>query len=202
MALDEGYIKFDLRWQQTALLLKETTSEIVRYRNSCFQRKYIGITEGVGYGNISIRYQNSNQFIISGTQTGGLKRLSARHFTMVTKIDFANNSVACNGPVKASAESLTHAIFYALDKNIQSVIHIHHHAMWEKLKYKVPTTSEATPYGTIEMCKEVERLYSSSDLKEKKLLVMAGHQDGIISFGQNLEEALSVLDDHALRHAE
>ena len=193
--LDEGYIKFNLQWQQAAALPRETTAEIILYRNRCFQRKYIGITEGVGYGNISVRHKQSNQFIISGTQTGGLKRLSARHFTLVTQVDFKNNSVKCKGPVKASAESLTHAMFYLLDKNIRSVIHIHHRAMWEQLKFKVPTTSETTPYGTIAMCKEVERLYRSSDLKEKKLLVMAGHQDGIISFGENLEEALRVLDD-------
>jgi ribulose-5-phosphate 4-epimerase/fuculose-1-phosphate aldolase len=166
----------------------------VRYRNLCFQRKYIGLTEGVGYGNISVRYKQNNQFIISGTQTGGLNRLSARHFTLVTRVDFINNSVTCKGPVKASAESLTHAMFYLLDENIQSVIHIHHRTMWEQLKYRMPTTSEETPYGTIAMCNEVERLYRSSNLKEKKLLVMAGHQDGIISFGKNLEEALRVLD--------
>ncbi len=175
----------------------ELMHEIVRYRNLCFQRKYIGITEDVGYGNISIRYKQSNQFIISGTQTGGLKRLSARHFTLVTQVDFKKNSLTCKGPVKASAESLTHAMFYLLDVNIRSVIHIHHRAMWEQLKYKIPTTSETTPYGTIAMCKEVERLYRSSDLKEKKLLVMAGHQDGIISFGKNLEEALRILDAYA-----
>lgn len=194
MPLDEGYIKFNLQWQKAEALPPDVTREIVRCRNLCFQRKYIGIMDGVGYGNISVRYGSRNQFIISGTQTGGLKKLSAQHFTLITAVDFKKNSVTCIGPVKASAESLTHAMFYELDKNIQSVIHIHHRAMWEQLKYHVPITGEDIPYGTVAMCNEIAKLYQSSDLKAKKIIVMAGHQDGIISFGKNLEEALAVLD--------
>lgn len=194
MPLDEGYIKFHLQWRKAAPLPAAVTRDIVRCRNLCFQRKYIGIMDGVGYGNISARYGAGNRFIISGTQSGGLKRLSARHFTRVTAVSFERNSVTCVGPVKASAESLTHAMFYALDKRIASVIHIHHRAMWEKLMHRVPTTGSETPYGTVAMCREVMRLYETSELKTTQLLVMAGHQDGIISFGKNLNEALAVLD--------
>lgn len=167
----------------------------MHYRNLCFQKRYIGIADGVGYGNISTRY-NGNQFIISGTQTGGLEKLSKEHFTLVTSVDFEKNSVFCRGPVKASAESLTHAMMYQLDKNIRGVIHIHHRNMWEQLQKKVPTTGASVPYGTIAMCREVERLYKESDLKEKKIIVMAGHQDGIISFGKDLKEALHLLEQH------
>jgi len=198
MALDEGYIKFHLNWQKSAPLPSAITHSVVRCRNICFQRKYIGISDGVGYGNISIRHRRTNQFIISGTQTGGLQRLSGKHFTLVTRADFEKNTLICKGPVKASAESLTHAIFYRLDRNINSVLHIHHRAMWSKLKNIVPTTGNDVPYGTVEMCREVERLYQTENLKSKQILVMAGHQDGIISFGKNEEEALKIIDAYAL----
>lgn len=197
MVNDEGYIKFNLQWRKGKALPAAVTREIVRYRNLCFHKKYIGIQNNVGYGNISVRYRNTSQFIISGTQTGGLKKLSARHFALVTAVDLKKNSIACSGPVRASAESLTHAMFYALEKNIQSVIHIHHRTLWEQLKYQVPTTGENTSYGTVAMCNEVAKLYQSSDLKAKKILVMAGHQDGLISFGKNLAETLAVLDAYA-----
>src|SRR5687768_4005465 len=98
--MDEGYIKFNLKRTKGSALDKSLTQEIIRYRNICFQKGFIGIKDGVGYGNISIRYKLTNQFIISGTQTGGLKKLSGNHFTLVTKVEFSKNHVACEGPVK------------------------------------------------------------------------------------------------------
>lgn len=196
MAVNEGYIKFNLKWTKAAALSALLTAEIVRYRNICFEKKFIGIKDGVGYGNISVRYHHTNRFIISGTQTGGLKRLSHRHFTLVTKTDFRKNTIECRGPVKASAESLTHAMFYRLDKNIRCVIHIHHLKMWNQLKYKVPTSNAEVPYGTVAMSREVARLYRTSDLAERKILVMAGHEEGLISFGDTCEEALQALINH------
>lgn len=196
MALDEGYIKFNLHWQQDAPLSKDDLREIMYCRDLCFQKRYIGIADGVGYGNISTR--KGGEVIISGTQTGGIAQLSAEHFTLITVVNFEKNTVFCRGPVKASAESLTHAMMYQLDENIRGVIHIHHRKMWEQLQNKVPTTGASVPYGTIAMCHEVERLYKESDLKEKKIIVMAGHQDGIISFGNDLKEALHLLEQHEL----
>lgn len=194
MAIDEGYIKFNLAWEKAALPPDASTRELARWRNLCFQKKYIGIADGIGYGNISQRYHNTARFIISGTQTGGLQHATRQHFTLVTRCNFARNTVACRGPVKASAESLTHAMVYRLDKKIKCVIHIHHARMWENMKFKVPSTGEHVPYGTIEMCREVESIYKTTALAKMKIFVMAGHQDGIIVFGENFKECVTRLD--------
>ena len=43
------------------------------------------------------------------------------------------------------------------------------------------------------MAHEVERLFKKEGLGRKKIFVMAGHEDGIVSFGSSVEEALEVL---------
>ncbi len=111
--------------------------------------------------------------------------------------DLAKNSVTCKGPAKASSESLTHAMLYDLLPDIQAVIHVHHKALWDQLLNQVPTTSKRIPYGTPEMAFEVKKLFEVSDLKNKKIFVMAGHDDGIITFGKDLAEAAAILFSYA-----
>jgi hypothetical protein len=43
------------------------------------------------------------------------------------------------------------------------------------------------------MAHEIMRLFEVSDVRSKTIFVMAGHQDGVIAFGKNLEDAFEVL---------
>ena len=43
------------------------------------------------------------------------------------------------------------------------------------------------------MAREVSALYRSSTLHEKRVLVMLGHEDGVVSFGRTASEAGEVL---------
>ena len=192
---DEGVIKFNCKWIPAEPLSSETVKKLNDCRNHLYDLGFIGVYEdGIGFGNISIRSgQPSNQFIISGTQTGNIPKLTEHHYTQVTDYDLAKNSVTCKGPVKASSESLTHAMLYDLLPDIQAVIHVHHKALWTQLLNQVPTTSEHIPYGTPEMALEVKRLCEVADLKNQKIFVMAGHEDGIITFGKDLTEATAIL---------
>ena len=79
------------------------------------------------------------------------------------------------------------------DNSIQAIIHIHNLELWNQLMDKVPTTKKEVPYGTPEMAKEVFRLFQETNVKEEKIIVMAGHDEGIIAFGKDLDEAGSVL---------
>ncbi len=49
------------------------------------------------------------------------------------------------------------------------------------------------PYGTQAMARAVERLYATTALAETRMLAMGGHEDGIICFGRNADEAGEVL---------
>ena len=59
----------------------------------------------------------------------------------------------------------------------------------EKLLELVPSTSKDVEFGTPEMAREIIRLFRETDVLEKKILVMGGHKDGIITFGKDLDEA-------------
>jgi L-ribulose-5-phosphate 4-epimerase len=190
---ETGVIKFNCKWVKSAALPYSTIAELNDWRNKMFALGFIGLNEDkIGYGNISFRLSDK-EFIISGSATGNLEKLSNENYTKVVAYNFENNAVTCSGPCLASSESLTHAALYECDKNINAVIHIHHNTLWNKLLNQIPTTSAAVEYGTPAMALEVKRLYRESNLKSNKILAMAGHQDGIIAFGENLKEAGNLL---------
>ena len=45
------------------------------------------------------------------------------------------------------------------------------------------------PYGTPEMAQEVVRLFADSGLRELRIFAMAGHEDGVITFGSSAADA-------------
>ncbi len=157
----------------------------------------IGADEnGVGYGNISVRYKSSGQFIISASDTGKIKRAGKYHFTVVNSVDIKKNFVSCSGMKVASSESMTHDIIYNLSSGIKCVIHVHNLRLWKKFLNKVPTTSKTISYGTTEMANDIRRLWVKSDLKEKRILVMAGHEGGLVVFGESIEEAYNLIMEY------
>lgn len=191
---DEGIIKFNCNWVQgnppDAALIKELNE----WRNRLYQKKLIGVTpDDIGYGNMSIRYRD-NQFIITGSTTGKIEKLTPEHYTLVTAYSIDENSLTTVGPIKASSESLTHAMIYECCPNANGVFHVHHKALWEKLISILPSTRTDVPYGTPQMAKEIERLFKEEDLARNRIFAMGGHEDGVISFGHTLAEAGEILE--------
>lgn len=188
--MDEGYIKFDCRWIEAAPVVFEGFQAINHWRNKLHQLGLIGMYPNkVGFGNISIRDGNTSRFFITGSATGGLENLTENHYTLVTDFNFSGNYLTCRGPIKASSESLTHAAVYLTVPEVKAVIHVHHLKSWQKLLNRIPTTSSNVAYGTPQMSLEILRLFKETDLKNKRVLAMGGHQEGLISFGIDMEEA-------------
>ncbi len=199
---DEGQVKFESDHYHDVPPSECALEEVNLWRDRMYAMGYIGAyDDGVGYGNISIRPANLRQFIITGTSTGKISLLLPQHFTRVTSFDIDRNSVVCEGRCHASSESMTHAAVYACDDTIAAVIHIHSKPHWDRLKNRIPTTADSAAYGTPEMAHEIKRLYDETNFPAVKVMVMAGHDEGILSFGANLEEAgkrlLDVLEDKA-----
>ena len=193
--MDEGYIKFNCSWIRSKPIDSKKLGRINQWRDKLYRLGLIGAYEdGIGYGNMSLR--DGKNFIITGSATGNLSVLDASHYTRVTGFSIEKNSLTCKGPAIASSESLTHAALYTASPEINAVIHVHSDRFWKKLSGKVPTSSKEILYGSPEMANEIIRLYRESDLKDKKILVMAGHSGGIITFGKSLEEAGAVLFAH------
>jgi L-ribulose-5-phosphate 4-epimerase len=192
MILDEGYIKYDLRWQPADPSPDAYLEGLITWRRRLYRLGLIGYDaeQEVGYGNLSIRHpQQAGHFIISGTQTGGMEELDSSHFATVTGFDMELNRLECEGPIKASSEALTHAAVYGLSQEWGAVIHVHSRFWWEELLNQIPTTRAGIPYGTPEMAREVARLYHDTDLPEGRVFAMAGHEEGLVCFGKTLEEA-------------
>jgi L-ribulose-5-phosphate 4-epimerase len=198
---DEGVIKFDLKWIEDKegdawrRPVHDLLSELIQFRQQLFAQNLVGVyPDGIGFGNISHRLApGSPEFIISASQTGHVAQVSSDDFALVTKYDIARNWVECRGAKKASSESLTHAMIYDAFPDAQAVIHVHNNEAWQRLQGTVPTTASTVPYGTPAMAAEVVRLKDEAALGEAKFFVMSGHEDGIVSFGNDLESAYEAL---------
>lgn len=188
---DEGIIKFQYDWIKEELPEKSIIYDLNSRREKLYDHKLIGAyPDGTGYGNISARLEK-NVFIITGSTTGNVKQLTEKHYAKVTDYNILNNSLTCKGKIKASSESLTHAAIYESMPSVNAVVHIHNNKLWKKLINTVPTTSSQVEYGTPDMALEINSLLKSTSLKEDRILVMANHKDGLITFGKDLDEAVN-----------
>lgn len=191
--MDEGYIKFNCTWIPSDDIPSDKVAALNVWREIMYKKGLIGMyPDGIGFGNISMRCSEKT-FLISGTATGGLATLNESHYSLVNNYDLSTNSVTCTGPLKASSESLTHALIYECSAATNAVIHIHNLDLWNGLIHQLPTSSENILYGTPGMAHEIKRLFDETTLSTEKIMVMGGHREGIISFGKDLEEAGSIL---------
>lgn len=195
----EGTIKFNAHWEQAPAVPKEILEEMIMARQQMFRKGYIGeYAPRLGYGNISMRYGQGNQFLISGAKTGRLPEALPEHFTHITEVYAQRNAVYCAGPVIASSETMSHAMIYQCEPSAQVAIHLHEAAAWERLLHQVPTTDASAEYGSVEMSASIEQLFLYTDLSEQKIFVMEGHPEGIFVFGDSFTEALAILQQHGL----
>lgn len=70
---------------------------------------------------------------------------------------------------------------------------MHSKALWDQYLNQMPTTGKDVSYGTPEMAFEVKRLYQEGPMQENPVMIMAGHEEGIVTFGKDLEEAYQAL---------
>jgi L-ribulose-5-phosphate 4-epimerase len=190
---DEGVIKFNCQWTKSAPLNEAWIRDLNVWRDRLYGLRLIGLNEdGIGYGNISIRFRR-NQFIISGSGTGKFKKLTEEHYALVTDYDVKKNAISSTGSIIASSESLTHAMIYENASDVHAVMHVHHFKIWKKLLNTLPATADNIEYGTPEMAKEITRLFNEQKLSQHRIFAMAGHHEGIVSFGKNLAQAAELL---------
>ena len=99
------------------------------------------------------------------------------------------NTLSCRGLARASSESLSHAAIYEAAPDARAVIHIHSARIWGEHRGGLPTTPPAVEYGTPEMALALKKLAASLQSGGDRVIIMGGHEDGVISFGRTLEEA-------------
>jgi L-ribulose-5-phosphate 4-epimerase len=189
---ETGSVKFTCEHAAHEAIPFAGFAQLNHYRQRLWQLRLIGEDAyGIGFGNLSARA--GGNFYITGSGTGGRPKLALADYARVTAYDFERNWLRCEGGTMASSESLTHAAVYESEARAGAVIHCHDFTLWKALLGKAPTTAEAVSYGTPEMALEVQRLFRTTDIGSKKIFVMGGHPEGVVSFGQDLAEAFSVL---------
>jgi len=195
----EGYFKFTPRLAGVMDCPPGLLAGLNRWRERLVELKLVGMytegeLKGVGYGNVSARSENG--FVITATRTGAIPRLGPEHYTEIIRVDVERNAVDYRAVAEGgtpSSECMTHAMFYQADPAVGAVIHVHHLAFWKRLLNRVPTTAPEVEYGTPAMASEILRLYRDTDLPRRKLAAMAGHEEGVIAFGRDLDEAGGLL---------
>ena len=189
--IDDGVIKYDRHFTPSPALKPDQYSALENWRKKLHHLKLIGEYPDVfiGYGNLSQKVSGLDhlEFIITATQTGKFQDLTGEHYTVVENYDLEKNAIYAKGCMDASSEALTHAAIYECSKDINVVFHIHDNFLWKKMiENNYDFTAKDIPYGTVEMAKAVKKIVNA---KSSGLFAMAGHLDGIVSWGNTLDEA-------------
>ncbi len=197
----EGVTKFALHYTRGAPLMAARLATLQAWRRILFDLGLIGqeLTETgpVGFGNVSERFEardREGRFVITATQTGHKPSLTPKDYSLVTGWDLAANRIEAEGPAPPSSESLTHAIFYASLSDVRYVFHGHSPEIWSRADaLGLPSTDRRVAYGTPGMAREVQALLALPDGRATGLLVMGGHENGVISYAAAADAAGDIL---------
>ncbi len=209
MLFEEGVIHFqiDHRWGTLDSEVHGTLAHsLIAWRDRLLRVGLVGRDPkrygGVGFGNLSGRLPpfpgplGARPFLVTGTQTGGRPTLTFADLCVVTRYDPECNWVESVGPLRPSSESMTHGILYDADPTIRFVFHGHSSAIWEQARtLGLPVTDPAVDYGTPAMCREVQKTLRGAVADQRPIVVMGGHRDGILAFGETAEGAGQALLD-------
>jgi L-ribulose-5-phosphate 4-epimerase len=188
------YIKFSCERVATEITSFGGLAELNAHRRKLLQLRLIGVDpNGIGFGNLSVRDSATDNFYITGSATGGIHELTLTDCAKVVECDFERNRIRYEGSALPSSESLTHAAIFESDATARAIIHCHDSRLWAAVLNQAPTTSKAADYGTAEMANQIMQLFTRTDVHSRKIIVMAGHEAGILTFGKDLEEAFAVL---------
>lgn len=188
------YIKFHCEWSNASVLSASNVEAIAGARDECVQLSLIGMyPDGIGFGNISQRLGEDGEFIVSGTATGDVRPSRPEIFTTVKSVNLARNSLSCEGPLKASSESMSHFVIYETLPEVKAIIHAHHRELWKAVLHKIPTTAESISYGTPEMASAIVQLLEpekGTKAPFASCFAMAGHEEGLFFYGASFTEVL------------
>jgi ribulose-5-phosphate 4-epimerase/fuculose-1-phosphate aldolase len=191
----EGYVKYTADHRTAAAVEPPFWKELNEARTRLYDLGLIGVLpNGVGFGNVSVRVRDG-EFLISGTATGGRRVLTPDEYCMVNSFNLEENRVTTSGPVRASSESMSHGAVYRSGASVTCVIHVHSRKMFDAMLAdgSVSTPPEAA-YGTPEMALAIAARVTERG-ESRGVMVLAGHDEGVLSYGISVKEALDLILD-------
>jgi ribulose-5-phosphate 4-epimerase/fuculose-1-phosphate aldolase len=191
MIEQEGVIKYRLDYHLAPAQTVEGFAELNAWRDLLWRLGMIGQDDlcygGLGYGNLSLRL-NGERFLITGTQTGHLPHLTVEQYSWVRQARPEENYLEAEGPLPPSSEALTHAAIYLATPSVRCVAHGHSPEIWSNANsLGLPCVEETVAYGTPEMAQAVGAI--AETYPEQGVIVMLGHQDGLLTYGPAPEQA-------------
>lgn len=204
----EGVIKYRLvHTDNNRVPPQSTYLELESWRQILFQLKFLGQDPdrygGLGYGNISIR-NPEGEIWVSGSQTSGHDILQPNQYAYIQSATIETNELISEGNIKPSSEAMSHMALYQASASIQAIVHIHEPTLWRygQEYLGLPETDEGIAYGTPEMAKALQSIAVSqncvtgvpvSGVPVSGVIVMKGHKDGVIAYGDTLKNASLLL---------
>ena len=191
----DGVIKYRTQRVAGVVSTSPELEQLNHARTALFDLGLIGINaQGIGYGNVSVRTKG-DQFVISGSATGGLRVLTLAHYCQVTSFSVDDNSVCSRGALAASSESMTHGAIYAADSRVRCAMHVHSRPLFAALlQQDALHTAAGVAYGTPAMARAVSRLVGQQS-GLPVIFAMAGHDEGVVAFGADVASVRALLVD-------
>ena len=120
------YVKFTYQRARADIAPFDALAELNACRRKLLELRLIGLdSNGIGFGNMSVRDRATKNFYITGSATGGLPELAPTDCVRVEAYNFARNWLCYEDAAIPSSESLTHAAIYESDPATSAVIHCH-----------------------------------------------------------------------------
>lgn len=213
--LNSELVKFT--WEQ---LSTKTTSdeEVKELRNICDKLDSYDLVTAYNpseipgsNGNLSYRYGDGNNFIVTATQLPSKKGLAASDFAIVERYEFPENSddgstAFYHGVKLPSSEAILHWYYYVNYPEINAIIHVHEitdllysqksRTMWNDLNIiETPRNGVA---GTIDLPLSVEEVLKDFN----QYVILKDHfadwdraHTGTVVFGKTLQETFQHVSD-------
>lgn len=200
---EEGIISYNLQMQPAKPMPWDRLRVLDGWRQILYLLGLIGCDPkrygGYAFGNISRRLSMGNaigdvSFVISASQTGGLARLSAKHYVTVLKCHPEQALVVAEGQFPPSAEALTHAAVYQADESARYVLHVHSPELWRQAdRLAIARTDPAAAGGTVALANAITDLLRDPAVRQQGVFAMGGHEDGLVAFGRTAQSAAFIL---------
>lgn len=193
MAETEGVIQFECCLVAPGAEMPDDLAQpLLAWRKVLRRLELIGQTKarygGLGYGNISRRVPGAaGGFLITASQTSGIADAGVEHLVWVRRWDLGRFQVEAEGALPPSSESLTHAMLYANDPQVNWVLHGHCPDIWQNAAAVGLAAIDAdVGYGSPQMAAAVTALLSTTCVRPL-VFVTLGHQDGVFACGGSVE---------------
>ena len=192
--MDDGYSKYTSHRRPGIVTATPELIALNHARTRLFDLGLVGIDgSGIGFGNVSVR-ADAQQFVISASATGATRKLATEQYCLVESYSLERNEVWSMGELDASSESMSHGAMYASNQGIHCVMHIHSRILFDRLlQCGTAATQASIPYGTPAMAHAVAE-FARQQSSLPALLVMTGHDEGIIACGTQVGSVLDLIE--------